>query len=252
MMYIVVFVLGALLVLSGCSTIAPKDQTLLDETVILCPSKAECDIKWAAAKGWALNHSNMKLDVYSDDFIQADNTTKDSRHPAFIIRKQPTVNPGVYDITINVWCNNISGCVPPIKDAVSDFNKYVNSNVTHGTSYSLKDGNNGGIQQPKSGFRAGVVNNKIIVKIVNSGSPAQKAGLMANDIIIACDNMQIIDMDSFINLMQHVQFGDTKRIRIQRGNDILDLSIVYPTLDETKPYAPQSEKGDTKAKSDAN
>ena len=98
MMYIVVFVLGALLVLSGCSTIAPKDQTLLDETVILCPSKAECDIKWAAAKGWALNHSNMKLDVYSDDFIEADDSTKDSRHLAFIIRKQPTANPGVYAI----------------------------------------------------------------------------------------------------------------------------------------------------------
>ena len=59
-------------------------------------------------------------------------------------------------------------------------------------------------------------------------------------------------MDSFINLMQNVQFGDTKQIRIQRGNDILDLSIVYPTLDETKSYAPQSEKVDTKAKNDDN
>jgi uncharacterized protein YceK len=251
-MYISLFVLGALLVLSGCATITPKDQTLLDESVTLCFSKAECDIKWSAAKEWAFNHSNMKPNIYSDDFIEGDDSTKDSRHLAFIIRKQPTANQGVYAISINVWCNNISGCVPPIKDAISDFDKYVNSTVTHDKSYSVKNLKSGDIQKPKSGFRAGVVNNKIIVKTVNSGSPAQKAGLMANDIIIACDNVQLTDMNSFINLMQNVRFGDTKQIRIQRGNDILDLSIVYPTLDETKSYEPQSEKVDTKAKNDNN
>jgi uncharacterized protein YceK len=248
--YTSLFVLGALLVLSGCATITSKDQTLLDETVTLCSSKAECDVKWSAAKEWALNHSNMKLNLYSEDFIEADDSTKDSRHLAFIIRKQPTANPGVYAISINVWCNNMSGCVPPIKDAISDFNKSVNATVTHDKPYSAKNINNVDIQKPKSGFRAGIVNNKIIVKTVNSGSPAQKAGLMANDIIIACDNVQLTDMNSFINLMQKVQFGDTKQIRIQRGNDILDLSIVYPTLDGTKSYAPQSEKVDTKAKND--
>ncbi|MGO9532261.1 MAG: PDZ domain-containing protein [Syntrophobacteraceae bacterium] len=251
-MYISLFVLGALLVLSGCETITSKDHTLLDETASLCFSKAECDIKWSAAKEWASNHSNLKLHIYSDDFIEADDSTKDSRHLAFIIRKQPTANPGVYAISLNVWCNNMSGCFPPIKDAISDFNKYVNSTVTHGKSYSVTNLKNGDIQKPKSGFRAGIVNNKIIVKTVNSGSPAQNAGLMANDIIIACDNTQLTDMDSFINLMKNVRFGDTKHLRIQRGNDILDLSIVYPTLDETKFYAPQSETVDTKAKNDDN
>jgi len=251
-MYISLFVLGFLFVLSSCATITSKYQTLLNETVLLCFSKSECDVKWSAAKEWALNHSNMKLQIYSDDLIETYDSPKDSPLLAFLIRKQPTSNPGVYAISINVWCNNMSGCVPSTKDAILDFNKYVTSSVTHGTSYSVKNQRNGNLQKPKSGFRAGVLNNKIIVKTVNSGSPAQMAGLMANDIIIACDNVPLTDMDSFINLMQNVQFGDTKQIRIQRGNDILDLSIVYPTLDETKSYAPQAEKVDTKAKNDDN
>jgi len=171
---------------------------------------------------------------------------------AFLIRKQPTSNPEVYAISINVWCGNMLGCVPQRKDAILDFNKYVNSAATPSTPYSATNQKNGNVQKPKSGFRAGVLNNKIIVKTVNSGSPTQKAGLMPNDIIIACDDVPLTDMDSFINLMRNVQFGDTKRIRIQRGNDILDLLIVYPTLDETKSHAPQPEKVDTKAKNDDN
>src|SRR5208337_4605501 len=184
-------------------------------------------------------YSNMKLQIYSDDLIETYNAPKESPSLTFIIRKQPTTNPGVYAISLNLWCNNTSGCVPPIKNAILDFNTHVNFTVTYGTSYSATNSTNGSMQKPQSGFRAGVVNNKIIVKTVNNGSPAQKAGLMANDIIIACDNVPLTDMDSFINLMKNVQFGDTKQIRIQRGHDILDLSIVYPTLNETKPYAPQ-------------
>jgi hypothetical protein len=246
------FVLGFLFVLSGCATITSKDQTLLNETVPMCFSKSECDVKWSAAKEWALNHSNMKLQSSSDDLIETYDSPKDSPHLAFLIRKHPTSNPQTYAISINVWCGNMLGCVPPTKDAIRDFNKYVNSAVTHGTSYSTNNKGNGNLQKPKSGFRAGVLNNKIIVKTVNNGSPSQKAGLMANDIIIACDNVPLTDMDSFTNLMQNVQFGGTKQIRIQRGNDILDLSIVYPTLDETMSYAPQAEKVDTKANNDDN
>ena len=233
--YISLFVLGFLFVLSDCATITSKDKTLLNENVTLCSSKSECDLKWSAAKEWALNHSNMKLQIYSDDLIETYDAPKDSHVMAFIIRKQPTSNPRVYAISIDLWCNNMSGCVPPIKDAISDFKNHVDLTVHNDTSYSAKNVNKETLQKPTSGFRAGVVNNKIIVKTVNSGSPAQKAGLRANDIIIACDNVPLTDMDSFVNLMKNVHFGDIKQIRIQRDNDILDLSIVYPALDETKP-----------------
>ena len=251
-MYFPLFVLGFLFALSGCATITSKDQTLLNETVPLCFSKSGCDVKWSAAKEWALNHSNMKLRISTDDLIETYDSPKDSSRLVFLIRKQPTSNPEVYAISINVWCGNMLGCVPQRKDAILDFNEYVNSAATPSTPYSATNQNNGNVQKPKSGFRAGVLNNKIIVKTVNSGSPAQKAGLMPNDIIIACDDVPLTDMDSFINLMRNVQFGDTKQIRIQRGNDILDLLIVYPTLDETKSHAPQPEKVDTKAKNDDN
>jgi uncharacterized protein YceK len=251
-MYISLFVLSFLFVLSGCATITSKDQTLSNETVPLCFSKSECDTKWSAAKEWALNHSNMKLQIDSDDLIETYDSPKDSPFLTFIIRKQPTFNPGVYAISINVWRNNMSGYVSLTDDIILDFNRYVNSAVAHSTSYSVTNLRNGNVQKPQSGFRAGVLNNKIIVKTVNSGSPAQKAGLLPNDIIIACDNVPLTDMYSLINLMQNVQFGDTKQIRIQRGNDILDLSIVYPTLDETNSHAPQAEKVDTKAKNDDN
>ena len=246
--YISVFVIGFLFVLSGCAAITPKDKTLLNETVALCSSKSECDAKWSAAKEWALNHSSMKLQVYSDDLIETYDAPGDSPVLAVIIRKQPTANPGVYAISIDLWCNSVSECVPPIKVAISDFNAHVNSAVAHGPSYSTENVKNESEQKPQSGFRAGVVNNKITVKSVISGSPAQRAGLMPNDIIIACDNVPLTDMDSFVNLMKNVKFGDTKQLRIQRGNDIRDLTIVYPALNETKPYAPQSEKGDTKSK----
>jgi hypothetical protein len=251
-MYISLITVGFLFVLSGCATISPKNQPLLNETVLLCSSKSECDAKWSAAKKWALDNSNMKLHIYSDDLIETYDSPEDSHLLAFIIRKQPTSNPEVYSISITIWCNNMLQCIPTTDDAILDFNKYVNSSVTYSAPYAANNPKAGTFQKPKSGFRAGVVNNKILVKSINSGSPAEKAGLKANDIIVACDNVRITDMDSFINLMQNVQFGGTKQIRIQRGNNILDLSIVYPTLDETKSCAPQAEKVDTKAKNDDN
>ena len=128
--YISLFVLGFLFVLSDCATITSKDKTLLNENVTLCSSKSECDLKWSAATEWALNNSNMKLQIYSDDLIETYDAPKDSHVIAFIIRKQPTSNPRVYDISINLWCNNMSGCVPPIKDAISDFKHHVDLTFT--------------------------------------------------------------------------------------------------------------------------
>ena len=61
---------------------------------------------------------------------------------------------------------------------------------------------------------------------VQPGTPADEAGIQANDIIIQIGEVEINENTSFVNALFDYQPGDEVDIRVSRGNDTVELSIV--------------------------
>jgi len=80
------------------------------------------------------------------------------------------------------------------------------------------------IVKPNAGVH---VNKDMIVTRIVVDSPAYKAGLNINDIIVAFDGIPVSDTATLKRLADDVKFGDKKSIRVQRGSKILDLTICY-------------------------
>ena len=56
-------------------------------------------------------------------------------------------------------------------------------------------------------------------------SPAEKAGLQADDIIIAIDSHEISSLRDYAHVLRETHAGDTLSIRVLRGDDELDISV---------------------------
>jgi S1-C subfamily serine protease len=63
------------------------------------------------------------------------------------------------------------------------------------------------------------VNDGAIIGLVDSGSPAGKAGLKARDVIVAIDGKSVSSADDVVSTVGGKQAGDTVSIEYYRGND---------------------------------
>ncbi len=81
-----------------------------------------------------------------------------------------------------------------------------------------------------SGFR---------VKLVNSGSAAEKAGIQVNDIIIGIEGKLISSLQEFNQVKNKYKAGDTVKISVYRDGEIVDLDV---TLDEAATEEESAEK----------
>ena len=70
------------------------------------------------------------------------------------------------------------------------------------------------------------VESAIAVVSVESGSPAQKAGLGQGDLVVAMDGKRIAGVDDLHRLLTEVQVGVRARLTIIRGPQKLELAIV--------------------------
>lgn len=119
---------AAPLAISGCATSgieAAAAQRRFQATIPTCGGGKECEVKWAAARRWVLSSSSMKIQHYSPDFIETFNPEAYSAGIAARVTKEPFSNTD-YRIVVEVWCNNLFGCVPPIAQASQAFNDFVN------------------------------------------------------------------------------------------------------------------------------
>ena len=64
-----------------------------------------------------------------------------------------------------------------------------------------------------------------IVK-VNKDSPAEKAGLQADDVVLLFDGKKVEDLDDLLTLIGKCKPGQEASIRVRRGKEILNLKIV--------------------------
>ena len=111
-------------------------------------------------------------------------------------------------------------------------------NITSPQSYQVESKQSSIVNSPTAGNsdqspanvkpNAGVhVNKDMIVTRIAANSPAYKAGLEINDIILAFDGIPVTDTATLKRLADGVKFGDRKVVRIQRGSKLLDLTICY-------------------------
>ena len=80
---------------------------------------------------------------------------------------------------------------------------------------------------------------------VTEGSCAEKAGLVAGDIITAMDDIEITSGDDLISAKKGYRAGDTATLYVSRSGETLELSITFdeevPTETEAESEASQSE-----------
>lgn len=58
---------------------------------------------------------------------------------------------------------------------------------------------------------------------VMKDSPAEKAGIQAEDVILEVNNVKVNENNSLGNLIQRYNIGDTIKLKIQRGDKVLEL-----------------------------
>lgn len=65
-----------------------------------------------------------------------------------------------------------------------------------------------------------------LVKIVNEGSAAEKAGIKVNDIVIGINGKLITSIDEFNDEKDNFKAGDTISVSIYRDGEIIDVDVV--------------------------
>jgi serine protease Do len=81
-------------------------------------------------------------------------------------------------------------------------------------------------QEPFIGVRGEANVKEAKVAHVYSGSPAEKAGLKAGDLILAVDGAELPDFASLSAAVSDHQPGDRIRLKVQRGEEELSLRLV--------------------------
>jgi Do/DeqQ family serine protease len=66
----------------------------------------------------------------------------------------------------------------------------------------------------------------IMVKAVESESPAQNAGIQEGDIILRIDNRKIVSSDDYQTAMRGFAAGDTLRLNVWRNNRNLTIAVI--------------------------
>ena len=59
---------------------------------------------------------------------------------------------------------------------------------------------------------------------VIAGSPAEKAGIVANDVILAVDGVEMSDLRGYGAALRTRSPGDVIIVRIRRGDEVLKLT----------------------------
>lgn len=121
-------------VLTGCAVAARTDPATVSawktealQTLPKCKSDKECEVKWAAARQYVLEHSAWKIQHMTSDFIETFSPPTGQWTLGWQVTKKP-MSDGSYAIETKVWCGTTyTECEPPNWQALRDFNRAVNA-----------------------------------------------------------------------------------------------------------------------------
>lgn len=125
-------ILASIAVLTACAT--PTDPTIVASwkaeamrTIPKCKSATECDVKWAAARQYILQHSAWKIQRMTGDFIETFSPPTGVVQLAYRVTKTP-LSDGSYAIEGQTWCGTeYTECSPHSWHALRDMNRFINA-----------------------------------------------------------------------------------------------------------------------------
>ncbi len=140
------------------------------------------------------------------------------------------------------------GFAMPSNTVVDIYNDLISANhkVTRGSIGIIFNQGLSGAVNRVYGFKNGVV-----VRTIQPGGPAEKAGLKAGDILLTIDGRAIKDGDDLVNEIASRRPGSSIRLGYQRDGKQADLTVtigdrdkVFAELGEHQAETNQDEKGD--------
>jgi hypothetical protein len=103
----------------GCSEGGSSglENSVTKPPLITCHAGPDCDVKWARAGRWVTESSGLKIQKTTDALITTVQSGVDSRTLVLTVTKNPTSQPGIYQISIAAGCPSILACVPSVSDS---------------------------------------------------------------------------------------------------------------------------------------
>jgi len=92
------------------------------------------------------------------------------------------------------------------------------------------------IQRVRLGIRLGDGKDQVSVESVMPDSTAEKAGILAGDVILAFDGEPVKDNFDLIYAVRQKRPGDQSVVQIRRGDETLDLPVTFLPPDENHPH----------------
>lgn len=145
------------------------------------------------------------------------------------------------------------GFALPMNTAVQVYNSVIRSGKMQRGSIGItfrKYGNNSDVLKAL-GLKEGV-----IVEGVNKGGPADKAGIKADDVIVAINGKPVKDGDDLVSRISSTPIGDSVNITVDRDRKRVDTKVVIADRDEQRQlsvgnFRPRQEQGESVEKPEA-
>lgn len=213
------------LTLVGCvsSSERQRQQAEINRTIPLCSSQKQCDAAWFAARQWVNQNCGMKIQNYSNDYIETYYSPTNSAELACQVTKKPLPS-GISSINIRTSCSNMFACVPDTYQSVINFNNYVNKNVERFSPVKM------GFSARMSDVKGGEVKNSsyssgLVIMGMTQNGPAYKAGLRDGDIITSVGNDVVRSQYDMISAMEKYHSGDNVKVTILRNGITLSQEV---------------------------
>lgn len=89
------------------------------------------------------------------------------------------------------------------------------------------------ISQARAEYAAEGTETRPYVAAVNAGSPAEQAGMQANDVILALNGIEFDDYSAIVNyIREKTHVGDTVIFTVERNGEKIDLPVVIGDLNQ--------------------
>ncbi len=137
------------------------------------------------------------------------------------------------------------GFALPVNTAVQVYNSIIRSGKMERGSIGItfrKYGNNQDVLKAL-GLKEGV-----IVEGVNKGGPAEKAGMKADDVIVAINGKAVKDGDDLVTRISATPIGESVTVTVDRDRKRVDLKVTIADRDEQRLISagrPRTEQGES-------
>ncbi|MBL5904459.1 PDZ domain-containing protein [Serratia fonticola] len=219
-------IIFSILWLSGCVSKSERSaqQAEIEKTIPICQSDKQCEAAWSGARQWINENCGMKIQTYSNDYIETYNSIGSSAATSCQVNKTLLPN-GITAISIKIQCANIIGCVPDQYESVMKFNKDLNYYISQFAPIKL-----GFVigMATKNGIEAKSASDSfgLLIRSVEPGGIAQSNGLQPNDIITYVNESRVVKLIDYGNLIDKHARGDKLMFSVLRNGTEVKIPVI--------------------------